>query len=252
VAPTDDESETAATGARKPRARAVGETEQLVSVLGALLTECERVRSMGEVAAGRLRHMINDLEGRSQREPDPPAVDTPRKEPRAPAPILQGIRLEKSAPEPSKVAIKHGLVVVGAVAFATLWALGIVAEVPQRPVSAPNLPEETTEIREPSRPPSAQAPSPEKPARVSGKAVAPATAPPPSTSFAPPVKPDTELPPITAGFSSRGFFSRGGQARAAKEIIRSGPDVDLQPVEGNPSGRPIEPSPRRGPTPESP
>ena len=45
-----------------------------------------------------------------------------------PAPCLGGFGWRRST-EPSRVAIKHGLVVVGAVAFATLWALGIVAEV---------------------------------------------------------------------------------------------------------------------------
>jgi hypothetical protein len=260
VAPTDNESETVATGARKSRGRPVSETEQLVSVLGALLTECERVRAMGEAAAGRLRHMISDLEGRSPREPaapaDSPVGDAPRKEPRTistPGPSLQGIRLEKlekSAPESSKVAIKHGLVVVGAVAFATLWALGIVAEVPPRPVTTTLYPEESTEIHEPGRPP-VQAPSPAKPARVTGRTVGPAAAPSPQTSFTP-VKPDTDLPPITAGFTSRGFFSRIGQARAAKEIIRSGPDVDQGAADGDRASRPSEPSPRRGPSPETP
>jgi hypothetical protein len=263
VAPTDDESETGATGAPKHRARSVGETEQLVSVLGALLTECERVRAMGEVAAGRLRNMINDLEGRTRREPgassaDSPVVDAPRKDARvaersggAQGPILQGIRLEKSAPESSRVAIKHGLVVVGAVAFATLWALGIVAEVPQRPASAPIFPEEATESREPSRQPSAQAPaSPAKPARVTNKAVEPA-APAAPTSVAP-AKPDADLPPIAAGFTSRGFFSPSGHVQATKDGVRSRPDVDLNPAEGSFSVRPTEPTPQRGPSPESP
>jgi hypothetical protein len=259
VAPTDNESETAATGARKPRARAVDETEQLVSVLGALLTECERVRAMGEAAAGRLRHLINDLEERSPRVPAAPAVDSPdprKKDARAseksggaPAPSLQGIRLEKSAPESSKMAIKHGLVVVGAVAFATLWALGIVAEV-QQPRSVSDFPEEATEMRQPSRPAAVQAPIPEKPARVTGKTVAPA-APTPQTSLAP-VKPDTLLPPITAGFTTRGFFSRGEHARAVKEIIPSSPDAGAPPAEGNTAVRPSEPAPRRGPSPQSP
>lgn len=263
MAPTQDGNEAAAPGARKQRAGSVGETEQLVSVLGALLTECERVRAMGEAAAGRLRHMIGDLEARSLREggassADSTIVDSPRKEARtsekssgAPAPILQGIRLEKSTPEPSRVAIKHGLVVVGAVAFATLWALGIVAEVPQRPGSAPIFPEEATETREPVRPPFVQAPPrPEKPARVIGKSVAPAGAP-PAISVAP-VKPDADLPPIAAGFTSRGFFYRGGHAQAPKEIIGARPEVDLKPADGTPAGRPSEPWPRRGPAPESP
>jgi len=234
----------------------VGETEQLVSVLGALLTECERVRAMGEAAAGRLRHMINDLEERSPRVPVAPAVDSPvadppRKSAGPPAPSLQGIRLEKSGPESSKTAIKHGLVVVGAVAFATLWALGIVAEVQQpRPVSVQEFPEEATDMRQPSRPAAVQAPAPGKPARVTGKPVAPA-APAPQTSLAP-VKPDALLPPITAGFTARGFFSRGEHARAGKEIIPFSPDAGAPPAEGNTAVRPSEPAPRRGPSPESP
>lgn len=260
VAPTEDRSETAAPGPRKPRAGSVGETEQLVSVLGALLTECERVRAMGEAAAGRLRHMISDLEARSPQRPG--ALDSsgaPGKEARvaeksssAPAPSLQGIRLEKITAEPSRVAIKHGLVVVGAVAFATLWALGIVAEVPQRPAPATIFPEEATETRGPVRPPARQAlPRAEKPARVTGKAVAPAQSP-PAVSVAP-VKPDAELlPPIAAGFSSRGFFYRGGHAQAPQEIIGARPEVDLKSSEGTPAGRSGDPSPRRGPAPETP
>jgi hypothetical protein len=258
VALTEDGSETAATGPRKPRAGSVGETEQLVSVLGALLTECERVRAMGEAAAGRLRHLIGDLEARAQREqPTPSAeaatVDSPRKEARAsekagslPAPSLQGIRLEKITTEPSRVAIKHGLVVVGAVAFATLWALGIVAEVPPRPLPATTLyPEEATENRELIRLPSGQAmPRPERPARVTGKVVAPVQSPPAADSVAP-VKPNMDLlPPIAAGFS-RGFFYRGEHAQAPREIIGARPEVDLKPAEGTPALR-------RGPAPETP
>lgn len=262
MAATEDGSEEAPTGARKQRAGSVGETEQLVSVLGALLTECERVRAMGEAAAGRLRNMISDLEARSQRGPGAPAadsaIDSPRKDARTseksgstPAPSLQGIRLEKITTEPSRAAIKHGLVVVGAVAFATLWALGIVAEVPQRPAAAPNFPEEATETREPARPPTVQAPPrPEKPARVTGKVGTPAGSP-PATSVAP-EKPDADLPPIAAGFTSRGFFFRGGHAQAPKEIIGARPEVDLKPVEGPPVGGPNDLSPRRGPAPETP
>lgn len=261
MTPTDG-LEGAATGIRKQRA--VGETEQLVSVLGALLTECERVRAMGEAAAGRLRHMINDLEARSQRDhgassdgPDGSAGDSTRKEARSqaseksggvPSSSLQGIRLEKSAPKPSRPAVKHGLVVGAAVAFATLWALGIVAEVPQRQMSAPNLPEETAEIREPK--PSGQAPTiPETPARITGKAPQPAG--PPATGAT--VKPDADLPPITAGFTGRGIFSRSGHARASDEAIQPRPESDLKPAEASPAlSRPGEPSARRGPSPETP
>jgi hypothetical protein len=242
---------------RQDRGSGGRENEYLLCALGALLTECERLRAMGDVAAGRLRRMISDLEGRtirgegtselSRKESGPPAPGKPTS---TPAAVLQGIRLERSTPRASRrIVVRHGLVVASAAAFATLWALGIVAEVPQRPAPAPQSEEQAAEPREPERASAAAPTAPVSPARqprVTDTPKDPAGPPAPRATL----PPGMELPPLSAGFVGRAVASPGGQARVSDErpADRARPSATPRP---GPTG-PSDLAPRRGPSPESP
>jgi hypothetical protein len=243
-----DGTEGALTGTHQQGGGSAGEGEHLLGALGALLTECERLRTMGEVAAGRLRRLIGDLEGRIDG-----GEDTACERPRPPSSSLQKIRLEKTmtkgAPQP---VVRHGLVVGSVVAFAALWTLGIVVDLPQRPVAMPlQSPHETREVRELNRAPAGQAAMiQERLPLATGKTM---------TTTAPPARPATlppsvALPALSTGFVGRALASPGGHARASEEAMRRvETDLELQSSAARPGLiRPTDTLSRRGPSPETP
>jgi hypothetical protein len=234
-----DGNEGALTGTHQHHGGSAGESEHLLGALGALLTECERLMTMGEVAAGRLRRLIGDLEGRIDGGPTSSS--------------FQKIRLEKTmtkgSPQP---VVRHGLVVGSVVAFAALWTLGIVVDLPQRPVSVPlQFPHETREIRELNRAPGGQAAmNQERLPLATGKTVAPA-APPARQATLPP---SVALPALATGFVGRALASPSGHARASEEAMRRvETDLELQSNAARPGLiRPTDTASRRGPSPETP
>jgi hypothetical protein len=243
-----DGNEGALTGTHQHDGGSAGESEHLLGALGALLTECERLRTMGEVAAGRLRRLIGDLEGRIDG-----GEETASERLRPPSSSLQKIRLEKTmtkgTPQP---VVRHGLVVGSVVAFAALWTLGIVVDLPQRPVSVPlQFPHETREIRELNRTPGGQAAmNQERLPLATGKTMAPAALPARQATLPPSVA----LPALASGFVGRALASPSGHARASEGTMRRvETDLELQSNAAR-SGliRPTDTASRRGPSPETP